>query len=1348
MAIIGALTLDNGIAIYTVDTNPTVGDFDSVEGSIAILQGSHNIFIKGSGGSSDWIELALITDVASSVSDTVYGVSWDGVTNVAPSKNSIYDKIENVITNYQSYADAKISDTAYSVSWDGVTNVAPSKNSVYDKIETLTNKSTTLTINGTTYDLSLNRSWSVGTVTSILFTAAGSIFTVTGSPITSSGTIDLSLNNQAANTVFVSTDGISGVPSFRLLLNSDLPSAFTGKTYNNLTLTSLSTGFSIAGGTTSRTLTITGNATITGNNISQWTNDSNYILNNGSTAATTGNILVGSGLGFQWSANSSFVGADTYIQSNITDGGTYLSTFNQNSSSLSLTSNAPSQIAQLNIVAGSSFGVGVKSSLYYAYFRTDTLTADTVLQLPATSGTVALLSDITTSLGAYLPLTGGTLTGNLNGVTPTEISYISGTTSNLQNQINAINSGLSWKVAARVLSSANVNITSPGFNIDGVALNSGDRVVLNAQTTGSQNGVYVYNSDSTPMTRTTDASTGGSGSTGVLGMAIVIEEGTKADQMFFCTNDAPIVIGTTTLVFAKTSATTYTNGTGILLTGNVFSFDFTVLSATGALAYNPYTGVISMPVASSLQSGYLSNTDYVSFSGKQNALTLGNLTETTSSILSITGGTNAIIGSGLTIAVTKADATNSGYLASADFITFSGKGTFTLPALTAGSVLFSNGTTIVQDNSNFYYASALLSVKTGGDFSGTDAINVYKQIDSYTANTTDNGFTASHSRGTGTSPTESLANDYIGPFAYFAYNGSAWVENASMRSYVEGTTSTNRGARIEIWTKADGGALAKALYVDSTQTVYHVNTTSAPSYIATGTSGVSGYMRLVSGTVPTAVNGSLIIYSDSSSRLSLVKRNNANTVDITRTLVFPDSNITVTFATPATGGADTVAYIGTAQTYTATNIFNATQNINQVNILNNDGLGTNYFNALYSSSTGNLQVGSGFTSATIKGWNIAATTISAPSNASISGGGTLTITGAAVGSGAGNKVFISSGNINGGSSNILSVNIDSGTNGGTSGIRGGIALFNGSSEPTWNSLQRGMFWGNATAVPVSNPTGGGYMYVSSGNLFYWSSGNTTGTDATVVIAGSASTFSATNTFSVTQKFSSAGFTINDTSNDQTAMDSTGANALRIGNTFATLTVHPYTTFSNSAGASSNTSILSFSKITGVSGGGLNIAPPSNNTSDFILGGNFSGSSYINTISSSVRTNNTIITSSDNTGSGLAGDILICPGIATTTSLAGSRLVLFTRSSPSGTGYGYLTMFMGDRNTAPSGDPTGGTLLFSEGGHFRVRENGMGSNNYVVNAANATKVTASAPYTNDGYVIINIGGSPIKVMTTT
>lgn len=67
-------------------------------------------------------------------SDTAYAGSWDGVTTIAPSKNSVYDKIEAVVAAIPSAP----SDTAYdATSWNGVTTIAPSKNAVRDKIETM-----------------------------------------------------------------------------------------------------------------------------------------------------------------------------------------------------------------------------------------------------------------------------------------------------------------------------------------------------------------------------------------------------------------------------------------------------------------------------------------------------------------------------------------------------------------------------------------------------------------------------------------------------------------------------------------------------------------------------------------------------------------------------------------------------------------------------------------------------------------------------------------------------------------------------------------------------------------------------------------------------------------------------------------------------------------------------------------------------------------------------------------------------------------------------------------------------------------------------------------------------------
>jgi hypothetical protein len=166
-----------------------------------------------------------------------------------------------------------------------------------------------------------------------------------------------------------------------------------------------------------------------------------------------------------------------------------------------------------------------------------------------------------------------------SSVTDIELGYLSGANSNIQNQINNLMIGVGgWKTAARVLVDSNVTISSPGASLDGIALSVGDRVVLNGQTSGSENGVYDWNGAAVPMTRSADCTTGDNSNTGVLGMVITIEEGTYADQMWMLTNNAPITVGTTSLSFSKTSATTYTGSTGVTLVSNDFRIDNTWFS--------------------------------------------------------------------------------------------------------------------------------------------------------------------------------------------------------------------------------------------------------------------------------------------------------------------------------------------------------------------------------------------------------------------------------------------------------------------------------------------------------------------------------------------------------------------------------------------------------------------------------------------------------------------------------------------------------------------------------------------------------------------------------------------------
>lgn len=109
------------------------------------------------------------------------------------------------------------------------------------------------------------------------------------------------------------------------------------------------------------------------------------------------------------------------------------------------------------------------------------------------------------------------------------------------------------------------------------------------------------------------------------------------------------------------------------------------------------SGVISIDytngqAASGSNKGFLTSADWTTFNSKEPALTKGNLTETTSSVLTITGGTSAVIGSGTTIQVKQANGSQSGFLATADWTTFNGK----QDALVSGSNIKTvNGITLL-----------------------------------------------------------------------------------------------------------------------------------------------------------------------------------------------------------------------------------------------------------------------------------------------------------------------------------------------------------------------------------------------------------------------------------------------------------------------------------------------------------------------------------------------------------------------------------------------------------------------------------------------------------------------------
>lgn len=73
-------------------------------------------------------------------------------------------------------------------------------------------------------------SFADGTVTSVGLTAPSSVFNITGSPVTSSGTLGLTFKSQTQKTFLAAPAGSNGVPSFRTITMPDLGTGTTNAT--------------------------------------------------------------------------------------------------------------------------------------------------------------------------------------------------------------------------------------------------------------------------------------------------------------------------------------------------------------------------------------------------------------------------------------------------------------------------------------------------------------------------------------------------------------------------------------------------------------------------------------------------------------------------------------------------------------------------------------------------------------------------------------------------------------------------------------------------------------------------------------------------------------------------------------------------------------------------------------------------------------------------------------------------------------------------------------------------------------------------------------------------------------
>ena len=147
--------------------------------------------------------------------------------------------------------------------------------------------------------------------------------------------------------------------------------------------------------------------------------------------------------------------------------------------------------------------------------------------------------------------------------------------------VDGVAQGLDIKDSVVATTTANGTLASAfanGQSIDGVTLQTGDRILIKNQTTASQNGIYNVNASGAPS-RTTDMATGSNAA----GAFVFVEQGTiNAENGFTCTSDTgSAVVGTNNLTFAQFSgAGQVIAGDGLDKSGNTLSVD---LKANGGL---------------------------------------------------------------------------------------------------------------------------------------------------------------------------------------------------------------------------------------------------------------------------------------------------------------------------------------------------------------------------------------------------------------------------------------------------------------------------------------------------------------------------------------------------------------------------------------------------------------------------------------------------------------------------------------------------------------------------------------------------------------------------------------------
>lgn len=609
-------------------------------------------------------------------------LSWANVTGT-PTTLAGYGIIDPIVLTSGSYANpswitalawSKITGTPTTLSGYGITDSAPSNR--------------TITINGTTYDLSADRSWSVGTVTSVgLSVPTG--FSIGSSPVTGSGTLALTF-----------ASGYS--------LPTNAKQANWDTAYENRITSLTTTGTSGAASLVSNVLNIPiyqaqGNyiTSLTGEATASGPGAAGVTL---STSAVTGKILTGLNLtgGGTISSTDSILTAFGKVQNQISGlfgGVTFQGVWNANTNSPALTSSVGTKGYYYIVdVAGSTNLNGITDWRIgdWAIFNGSTWdkvdNTDAVSSVNGFTGAVSLttanISEVTN-----LYYTEARVNANANVAANTAARHNAvtiGTANGLSLSTQVLSLGLAGSGSTGALSSTDWNTFNNKQNI------------LTLTTTGTSGAATLVGATLNIPNYAPDLS-------GYVPTSRTITiNGTSQDlsaNRTFNVGTVTSVSGTGTVSGLTLSGTV--TSTGNLTLGGTLSLTAANVNAVGAITNNTSgtaanitaTSNSTLTTLSALSLPYSQLTGTPSLSGFVTSVTA-------SSPLASSGGTTP------NISITQANGSTNGFLSSTDWTTFNSKqnaltnpvtGTGTtnyLPKFTGSttvgnSQIFNNGTNVL-----------------------------------------------------------------------------------------------------------------------------------------------------------------------------------------------------------------------------------------------------------------------------------------------------------------------------------------------------------------------------------------------------------------------------------------------------------------------------------------------------------------------------------------------------------------------------------------------------------------------------------------------------------------------------